>query len=282
MPYVAEHLACLQEEWYIESDAINNDPLLSMDSLTILALGFFLGLKHALDADHIIAVATIISERKGMFSTSIVGLFWGVGHTIALLIVGCSVVALGIQIPERMALGMEFLVASMLILLGLNVLWKLIKGETVHMHVHTHHDKKHFHLHSHPAGQPHEHLTSPSHHRSRAEQLFEKALNHVTASKRSLLIGMVHGMAGSAALMLLILTTISDGMLALAYIAVFGIGSIGGMLAMSTILGLPFTLTAQRSRSLNTIMRAIAGGISVALGIFLAWHIGVVEGLFIR
>lgn len=277
-----QYLVCLKEEKYIESDVNNNDPALSMDSPTILALGFFLGLKHALDADHIIAVATMVSERRGMLSSSIVGLIWGVGHTAALLIVGCCVVVLGIKIPERMALGMEFLVGAMLILLGMNVLWKLVKGERFHIHVHTHHGKPHIHLHTHPTNQTHEHVQSPSHHRSRAEQLFEKALNHVATSKRSLLIGMVHGMAGSAALMLIILTTIPNSMLALAYITVFGIGSIGGMLAMSTIMGLPFTLTARGSQSFNTMLRAIAGSISVAFGIFLAWQIGIVEGLFIR
>jgi high-affinity nickel permease len=247
--------------------------------LTIVTLGFVLGLKHALDADHLIAVSTIVSERKGFFSSSLVGAMWGIGHTISLLLVGCFVIALQFQIPDRVALMMEFAVATMLILLGLNVLWKLYRGEMIHVHIHEHHGHKHVHPHIHPFNSAHQHSEDATHHQS--PSLLERLLKHINKSKRSILIGMVHGMAGSAGLMLIVLATIKSAQLALLYVAVFGVGSIGGMMMMSTVIGLPFMLTASTSLTLNKIVRGIAGITSVAFGVFLAWQIGVVDGLFV-
>ena len=111
--------------------------------------------------------------------------------------------------------------------------------------------------------------------------LLERLLKHINEGKRSILIGMIHGMAGSAALMLVVLATISSTTLALSYIAVFGIGSVGGMMLMSTVIGLPFIFSANRSVTLNRIVRGIAGATSIVFGLFLGWQIGVVEGLFI-
>jgi high-affinity nickel permease len=251
------------------------------ESVTILGLGFILGLKHALDADHVIAIATIVSERKGILSSSLVGMLWGIGHTAALLVIGGCVVALQLQLPEKLALSMEFAVAVMLILLGGNVLKKVYRGETLHVHVHSHHGRRHVHLHAHAADSPHD-LEEASHHDSRSSRLLKRALARFSENRRSLLIGMVHGMAGSAGLMLLVLATISDSLLALAYIGVFGIGSMGGMLVMSALVGLPFAFTANRSILINRIIRGCAGSVSVIFGLLLAWQIGVVEGLFIR
>ncbi|MEK7671824.1 MAG: urease accessory protein UreH [Bacteroidota bacterium] len=248
---------------------------------TILSLGFILGLRHALDADHLIAVSTIVSGRKGIFSSSLVGAMWGIGHTAALLVIGLIVIALQIQITERVALAMEFGVAAMLVILGLNLLWKLYNGEMIHVHVHEHHGHQHIHPHIHPFKTPHEHSSEPSHHESTSSKFLQRLLSHVAKSKRSILIGMVHGMAGSAALMLIVLATIQSTTLALLYIAIFGFGSIGGMMLMSTVIGLPFMLTADKSLTLNRIVRGIAGVTSVLFGLFLGWQIGVVEGLFI-
>jgi high-affinity nickel permease len=249
--------------------------------LTTVSLGFILGLKHALDADHLIAVSTIVSERKGFFSSSLVGAMWGIGHTISLLLVGCFVIALQFQIPDRIAQAMEFAVAAMLVLLGLNVLWKLYKGEMIHVHVHEHHGHKHVHPHIHPFKSVHQHSDDAMHHQSAKASLLERILKHLNKSKRSIVIGMIHGMAGSAALMLVVLTTIKSTKLALLYIGIFGVGSIGGMMLMSTVIGLPFMLTASKSVLLNKIVRGIAGVTSVAFGLFLAWQIGVVNGLFL-
>jgi len=251
------------------------------EMFTILSLGFILGVKHALDADHLIAVSTIVSQRKGFLSSSLVGAMWGIGHTISLLLVGCLVVAFQFNIPERVASLMELAVAAMLIILGLQVLRKLIKGEMIHVHVHEHHGHKHVHPHIHPFKSIHQHTTDEPHHHAKKPTLFERMLKRVNNSKRSIFIGMVHGMAGSAALMLLVLATIKSTALALLYIAVFGFGSVGGMMLMSTLIGLPFMLTAGKSIALNKIVRGIAGATSVAFGLFLVWQIGVVGGLFI-
>ncbi len=265
-------------------------------SLTILSLGFILGLKHALDADHLIAVATIVSERKRLWSSSIVGALWGVGHTFSLLLVGILVVALKLEIPERMALAMELGVAAMLVLLGLNVLWKVFKGEIVHVHVHEHHGHKHIHPHIHAFSTEHEHSREQSHreqshrevshrevsHHERLEpSMSRRLLSQVSQNTRSILVGMVHGLAGSAALMLIVLATIKSTPLALLYIALFGVGSVGGMMLMSTVIGLPFIITAAHSILLQRVVRTAAGLASIGFGLFLGWQIGFVKGLFL-
>ena len=230
--------------------------------VSILVLGFVLGLKHALDADHLVAVSTIVSEKKGFWGSSLVGALWGLGHTASLLVVGLIVIAFHFQIPPKIALAMEFSVALMLILLGANVLWKVYKGGTFHVHTHEHHDHVHIHPHVHEHGSEREH-------------------NHAAGvGKKPFFVGMVHGMAGSAALMLLVLATISSRALALLYIGIFGIGSVGGMFLMSALIGLPFAFTQKHAR-LNTIVRVTAGAVSVCFGLFLVWQIGFSEGLFL-
>ncbi len=250
------------------------------EMFTIVGLGFILGLKHAFDADHLIAVSTIVSERKKLLSSSLVGALWGIGHTISLLLVGCLVIAFQFNIPEQIAAIMELAVAGMLIILGLQVLWKLFKGEMIHVHVHEHNGHKHIHPHIHPFKSMHQHTVDEPHHHERRTSLLERVLVHVANSKRSIIIGMVHGMAGSAALMLLVLATIKSTALAIIYIVVFGLGSVGGMMLMSTLIGLPFMLTAGKSIAVNRIIRGVAGVTSVAFGLFLAWQIGVVGKLF--
>ncbi len=249
-------------------------------SISLLGLGFALGLKHALDADHLIAVSTIVSERKGVLSSAIVGGLWGIGHTASLLLVGLILIALRIDIPEKVALGLEFGVAAMLVGLGCNVIWKLLRGGAAHTHMHRHGDYQHIHPHVHA----HEHNKTSenphSHHKVRLNRLAEIMTSHVAKSKRSIVIGMVHGLAGSGALMLIVLATIPNPMLGLLCITVFGVGSIGGMLVMSTVLGIPFVITAQRSEKINLVVRGISGMLSVGFGIFLGWQIGYVEGLF--
>jgi hypothetical protein len=231
-------------------------------SLSTLGLGFVLGLKHALDADHLVAVSTIVNERKGFWSSSIVGAFWGLGHTASLLIVGLIVIALHFEIPEKIAAGMEFMVAVMLVALGANVLWKIKRGATLHLHAHEHHHFSHVHPHLHEPGKDHSH-------------------EHVPAvGRKPFLVGMMHGMAGSAALMLVVLATIPSKMLALLYIGIFGFGSVGGMFVMSALIGLPFSFASKHDR-VNRIIRASAGIVSVCFGLFYAWRIGIVGGLFL-
>lgn len=236
----------------------------SISNASILAFGFVLGLKHAIEADHLAAVSTIVSERKTLLSSTLVGGLWGVGHTISLLVAGVAVILLHLQIGERMALALEFGVGLMLIVLGLNTFRKLARGGHLHFHQHQHGGRRHAH--------PHLHGDAPendfhSHHGF-----------HLSA--RPIIVGMIHGLAGSAALMLLLLTTISSPLIGLIYIAVFGLGSIGGMMIMSALVGLPVYLTAQRFRRANLALRGLAGLFSLGMGLFMVYEIGFVEGLF--
>jgi ABC-type nickel/cobalt efflux system permease component RcnA len=234
-------------------------------TISVLSLGFVLGLKHALDADHLVAITTILSEKRGLFSSAIIGAVWGLGHTAALLAVGIVVLLLQAQIPERVALVMEFAVAIMLVLLGANLLRKIFLSKELHMHAHQH--GGHFHAH------PHVH--------ERAEADEPHTHHGLQVSGKPFLIGLVHGMAGSAALMLLVLATIPSPIIGLLYIAIFGIGSVGGMLLMSAAISLPFAFTANKFLRLNFAVRALAGVFSIAFGIFMMYEIGFVDGLFL-
>jgi nickel/cobalt exporter len=232
---------------------------------SILGLGLILGLKHALEADHLAAVATIVSERKSWLSSSLVGGLWGVGHTISLLIAGAAVILLHLQISERLALWLEFGVALMLVGLGAQALYKLTRGGRLHLHVHHHGGHTHVHPHLH-----HGSLESDprTHHGFRL-------------GARPLIVGMVHGLAGSAALMLLVLSTIPSPVIGFVYIAVFGLGSIGGMMLMSSLVGLPVHLTAARFTRAHLAVRGLAGLFSLGFGLFMVYEIGFVARLLL-
>lgn len=240
----------------------------SLPMFAVLGLGLAAGIQHALDADHLAAVATIVSERKHWLSSSIVGGLWGVGHTVSLLIAGVFVIILRIQISGRIETILEMCVGIMLVGLGARALWKLAQGGRLHWHEHQHGGHKHAHPHVHGKNEEHESKSKtnlPTHHGFKL-------------SPRPLLVGMMHGMAGSAALMLLVLTTIPSPVVGLVYIAVFGIGSIGGMMIMSSLIGLPFHFTATRFSRANFIARTLAGLFSVGFGLFMIYEKGFVEG----
>lgn len=226
-------------------------------------LGLILGVKHALDADHLIAVSTIVSEHKSLKWASLIGAFWGLGHTTTLFIVGVLVIGLRLTIPTKVALGLEFLVALMLVGLGANILWRSFGVEKIHLHTHSHNPETHAHFHLH-GGREEDHSHA----------------HPFKSMRKPFFVGMVHGLAGSAALMLLVLTTIPSALAGLTYIVIFGIGSVGGMLLLSSMIGLPFILTAQRFTRLNRWIRVIAGGASVVFGLLLGWEIWFEEGLF--
>jgi ABC-type nickel/cobalt efflux system permease component RcnA len=236
----------------------------TISTASVLALGLAFGLKHAVEADHLAAVSTIVSERKSLLSSSLVGGLWGVGHTISLLIAGVVVILLHIEIGERMALALEFGVALMLITLGVNAIRKLMRGG--HVHFHTHHHAHHVHSH------PHIHDGST--------EDYPTTHHGFRFSARPLLVGMIHGLAGSAALMLLVLSTIPSPLVGMAYVSVFGIGSIGGMMLMSALVGLPLRLTAARFKRAHLTVRCLAGLFSLGFGLFMVYEIGFVEGLF--
>ena len=230
----------------------------------LLGLGLILGLRHALDPDHIAAVSTIVSESRSLRRSSLIGTFWGLGHTMSLLIAGVLVIALKVQISDRVALWMEFAVALMLILLGLKAMLKPLRGWRIHVHQHAHGgSSSHSHVHLHRPSEEHAHQ-----HR-----------HLIRSGARPFLVGMVHGMAGSAALMILVLATIPSAVTALIYIAVFGLGSVGGMLIMSSLISLPFIFTRKRFNVLSEGLQVAVGLFSLSFGLFLTWQYGVQEHL---
>jgi sulfite exporter TauE/SafE len=214
----------------------------------LLGLGFILGLKHALDADHVVAVSTIVSQTKNLKKSSLAGAIWGMGHTATLFLVGLVILVFKLAIPDKLALSFEFIVGIVLVALGVDVLRKVSKGK-VHLHEHQHGDSVHTHLHS--------HKESPSH-------------NYI---HKSFVVGTIHGLAGSAALMLLVLTTVNSIFQGLLYILIFGIGSIVGMLIVSGIIALPFLLSSKFDK-INNIVKILAGTISIVLGFTIMYEIG--------
>ena len=230
----------------------------------VLAYGFLIGLQHATDADHLAAVGTIVAERKSVWSSMLLGGVWGLGHTISLLAAGVFVLLLNFQISEQTERILEFGVGVMLLFLGLNVLRKIAAGGKVHFHTHEHGAREHTHIHVHERGKED---AADTHH-------------GLKFSPRALVIGMVHGLAGSAGLMLIVIPTIDSKTIGLIYIIVFGLGSIGGMMLMSFLVGLPFHLTAARFNLYNRLLQAAAGAVSVFFGLKIIYEKGVAEGLF--
>ena len=236
----------------------------TLSTASVLTFGLVFGLKHAVEADHLAAVSTIVSQRKSILSSSLVGGLWGIGHTISLLIAGVAVLVLHVKIGEKTALALEFCVALMLIVLGANALRKILRGGKLHLH--SHHHGEHAHLHPHIHEQP----VEPSEHTHHT----------LRVNARPILVGMVHGLAGSAALMLLVLSTVSSPVVGLLFIVVFGIGSIGGMLIMSALVSLPLRFTANRFNKTHRAVQVLAAIFSLGLGVMMVYEIGFLEGLF--
>jgi hypothetical protein len=227
----------------------------------ILLSGFIVGLWHALDADHLAAVSTIVSERRSLFSATLIGGWWGLGHTCSLLLAGVAVILLQVQISARLEQALELCVALMLLGLGLNVFYKLLKGGAPHLHAHTHGGRTHIHPHFHT-------------HKDEAQSHHGFKLG-----ARPLLIGMVHGLAGSGGLFLLGVAAIQSVVGKFAYIALFGVGSVGGMMLMSSLLSLPTYLMAARFAGAYRAVRLLAGCFSFGFGVWMVYEIGFVDGL---
>jgi sulfite exporter TauE/SafE len=223
-----------------------------LSTFAILAFGFVLGLHHATEADHLAAISTIISEKKNLLTASLVGGLWGIGHTLSLFVVGIWVILLKFQLSETVQTRLEAVVGFMLVILGLNALVKIFRVSRIHVHTHQHDGRVHSHIHAHHG--EHEEI---SHHR---------------LSPRSLVVGMVHGLAGSGALMFIVVPTISSSAVAIFYVVVFGLGSIGGMMAMSLLIGLPFHFTSGRFNILNKLIGVGAGCFSLVLGVSIIYQ----------
>lgn len=252
----------------------------------VLALGLLLGVRHAFDADHLVAVTTIVSEYRNPLRAIWVGVSWGLGHTTTLLLVGALLLVLKLRLPEGMALFFEFLVGMVLILLGVQTFWGFRR---LRVHIHTHHaPEQHAHFHSHAESPGHGHH-SPQPRSSLGQLLIagitpgEHRAAPATALKpffrvKSYLVGTVHGLAGSAALMLLVLASLKSSWTGVFYILVFGAGSVVSMGVISIFISLPFSASARLPR-LNLMVQAAAGTFSILFGLMLMYEVGVVEGL---
>jgi hypothetical protein len=212
--------------------------MLESSGLALMGLGFVLGLKHATDADHIVAVTTMLGKERRLLRSCWIGAFWGVGHTLSLTVAGLVVVLLKTPISETTAIWLETAVAVMLVVLGGRVLF-----QSFHKHEHVHAGSTHTHW----------HLDGPHTHWSHF-------------GLRPVVVGMIHGAAGSAALSLLVLSTISSTWTALGYILIFGVGSIIGMLGISLLIALPISWAGRR---LTGRIQAVAGAFSCAFGVYL-------------
>ena len=244
--------------------------LTSLSAFALLGLGLVYGLKHATEVDHVVAVSTIVSEHRDILRSALVGGLWGVGHTASLIVTGTIVLALRIAIPDGVSNWLEFCVALMIIGLGASALTRALRRRTdVHIHQHSHDRVSHVHIHFHERGAAH---------------TVEKVASHPHAISRigfkPLLVGAMHGLAGSAALTLLVLTQIESTALGLLYLAVFGLGSILGMLLMSGLIGLPFALSARRLSGVNYGLQTVAGALSIAFGLWYAYRVGITNGLW--
>jgi ABC-type nickel/cobalt efflux system permease component RcnA len=250
------------------SRAESAPPLNSLGVTAVLGLGLVFGLKHATEADHVVAVSAIVSEHRNLWRAALVGGLWGAGHTASLVVVGAVVLALRVAVPEKIASWLEFGVALMIVGLGANALVRASRGRTqMHLHRHAHDGLAHTHVHFHETGGAHA----------------DRAARHTHAVSRvgvkPLLVGAMHGLAGSAALTLIVLTQIKSFALGLLYLTVFGVGSVGGMLLMSGLIGLPFALGARRFSRLSYALQTCAGALSIAFGLWYAYEKGVVGGL---
>jgi ABC-type nickel/cobalt efflux system permease component RcnA len=209
---------------------------------SILSIGFLLGIKHAIEPDHVIAVSTIASKSKKLWQSTLAGVFWGIGHTATLFIVGLILIAMKNEISDKMSMSLEFVVGIMLVYLGATNIINFRKKKQ----------------HDHPQN--------------------EQKGNKMSYLK-STAIGLVHGLAGSAAMVLLTMTIVDSFWEAAVYILVFGAGTILGMLFFTTILGIPFVFSSKKY-NVNRVLAVFAGGVSLVFGIYYMYNLGVTEGLF--
>ena len=260
--------------------------------LAIALLGLMLGMRHATDPDHVIAVTTILSRERRLAVATRIGVVWGLGHTLTVLIVGAAIIVFKIAIPVRLGLAMEFGVAVVLIMLGVGAAASLVRkaatqmrasssqheGLLVHAHAHAHGGA--VHLHSHVHVDPHENTDDATHHDHRipADQLSPFAARRPLL--RSFAVGLVHGLAGSAAIALLVLSAIPQALWATLYLAIFCVGTIIGMGLITTAIATPFMIVSRRASRIHQLLVTGSGLLSFGFGLFLAYQIGIVDHLF--
>jgi sulfite exporter TauE/SafE len=256
--------------------------------LAIIAIGFLLGMRHATDPDHVIAVTTIVSREGSVKRSALIGAAWGVGHTITILVVGTAMIVFRIALPTRIGLTMELAVGLMLIFLGVKNLGGIFNWSATHLtetansnpqerpHYHSHGDFVHVHSHRHESMHAHDPNQTPV---AVLDRWFKRSSIYLWV--RPLIVGIVHGLVGSAAVALLVLSTISNVRWAIAYLAVFGLGTILGMMLITMMVGTTVVYGQRRFARIGQHFVWTAGLISLAFGLFIAYHIGFVDGLFL-
>lgn len=260
--------------------------------LAIALLGLILGMRHATDPDHVIAVTTILSREHRLAAAARIGVIWGLGHTLTVLLMGAAIIVFKIAIPARLGLAMEFAVAVVLIMLGVGAAASLIRkaatrmrgsssegeGLVVHAHAHAHGGAVHLHSHVHVGA--HENTDDAMHHDHRipADRLPPLAARRPLL--RSFAVGLVHGLAGSAAIALLVLSAIPQPLWATLYLAIFCAGTIVGMGLITTAIATPFMVVSRRASWIHQGLVTGSGLLSFGFGLFLAYQIGIVDHLF--
>ena len=251
---------------FLTHDFLSGDKLVPF--ATVILLGLFLGMRHSTDPDHIVAVSTIVSRQRSIRSSATIGLLWGLGHTLTIFLVGSAIIIFGVVIPPRLGLSMEFCVALMLVLLGVLNLTGVMRWMTER-------------LTPGPNVSADTNALIPSLFR-RMELRLDRTIGKIGLYQtiRPLVIGLIHGLAGSAAVALLVLSTIKSPVWSTAYLLVFGFGTMAGMMLMTAAISVPLVYTGKRFFKVNQHLATISGFASMAFGIFLVYHIGFVDGLF--
>jgi ABC-type nickel/cobalt efflux system permease component RcnA len=242
---------------------------------TAVVFGFFLGMSHALEADHLAAIASLSTRARSLSDGVRMGVAWGVGHTLTLFLFGSVVLLVHEVVPESLAAALELGVGIMLVALGVDV-WRRLVRKRIHIHVHRHDDGvAHLHAHAHRQDDHREHAHAhdrdpgPVHHHAHPRAGAFPA--------RALVVGLIHGMAGSAALVLLALERAPSVVTGLAYIALFGAGSIVGMAALSAVISVPLRLSATSLTRFHNVVEAAVGTLTLGVGLsIISEHLGVV------
>jgi hypothetical protein len=252
--------------------------------IAIVVLGFLLGMRHATDPDHVVAMTTIVSRERTTFHAMVVGAFWGLGHTITIFVVGSAIILFKLTITPRMGLTMELSVGFMLILLGVLTLTGLsrrgiewITARQASHGKHSHFVAGHWMIHAHD-DEGEASLVKLEPVQGETPKWWKK-LEHFHIL-RPLIVGIVHGLVGSAAVALLVLAAITRPPWAVAYLLVFGLGTIAGMMLITAMISLPFTYTLKHSARLNQALGVASGVLSLSFGLFLCYQTGIVGGLF--
>lgn len=250
--------------------------LSAIGTVAVLGLGFVFGLKHATEVDHVVAVSTIVSEHRNILHSALVGGLWGLGHTASLILAGVVVMVFRVAIPNLLSNWLELGVAGMIVFLGLAAFMRALRRrDDLHFHKHGHGSSPHTHTHFHES--VHEHSCQVEDSKLETSTIHDHSTSQI--GFKPLVVGMIHGLAGSGALTVLVLTQINSAVLGLTYLAVFGIGSIFGMLLMSLMVGLSFVLAARRLNGISYGLQASAGALSMAFGLWYGYETGVASGL---